>query len=128
MNVSTRVSNLRKDCDLTQKELSDKIGMNQSVLNRIEKGTRPLRDDELVAIADFFNVSADYLLGRRSASSDSLSNEQKKLLKGFEELNSGGKKVILDMITQLNFAHDVSTKETNEYIVVTGKPVITVSP
>ena len=129
MSVSSRVSSLRKDYELTQKELSDRIGMNQSVLNRIEKGTRPLRDDELIAIADYFNVSADYLLGRKNINKASLSNEQKRLLKGFEELNAGGKKIIMDMISQLNFGRNSeSSRDESNYKVIMKEPVITVSP
>lgn len=105
MDVSTKIAKLRKDFDLTQKELSDKIGINQSVLNRIEKGTRPIRYDELKNIADYFNVSTDYLLGRDNLSQNApLSSEQKKLLSEFEGLNAEGKKAIMVLIGQLNFS------------------------
>ena len=52
MNVSSKNSNLKRSRDLMQKELSDKVGINQSVLNRIEKGTRSIRDNALKTIAD----------------------------------------------------------------------------
>ena len=105
MDVSSKISDLRKNHNLTQKELSDKIGINQSVLNRIEKGTRPIRDDELKTIADYFNVSTDYLLGRDNLNRNAhLSNEQKKLLSEFEGLNAEGKKAIMVLIGQLNVA------------------------
>ena len=105
IEVSTKIANLRKDFDLTQKELSDKIGMNQSVLNRIEKGTRPIRYDELKNIADYFNVSTDYLLGRDDLNRNApLSSEHQKLLHGFDGLNEESKRLILGMIGQLNVA------------------------
>lgn len=47
---------------MQQKELAEAIGMNRIVLNRIELGKRPLRDDEAVVLADFFQVTTDYLL------------------------------------------------------------------
>lgn len=110
MDVSSKISDLRKNHNLTQKELSDKIGINQSVLNRIEKGTRPIRDDELKTIADYFNVSTDYLLGRDNLNRNThLSNEQKKLLSEFEGLNAEGKKAIMVLIGQLNFARASAT-------------------
>ena len=75
------------------------------MLNRIEKGTRPIRDDELKTIADYFNVSTDYLLGRDNLNRNTLlSNEQKKLLRGFDDLNDESKRLILGMIGQLNVA------------------------
>lgn len=63
MTPGARIANLRETMELNQTELAKKIEINRSVLNRIEQGTRPIRDDELKKIADFFHVSTDYLLG-----------------------------------------------------------------
>lgn len=62
MKIGERITELRKIKKISQQQLADKIGMNQSVLNRIENGSRPVRDDEIKAIASFFKVSTDYLL------------------------------------------------------------------
>ena len=62
MTSGQRITKLRKERDLQQKEVAAAIGMNRIVLNRIELGKRPLRDDEAVALADFFHVTTDYLL------------------------------------------------------------------
>lgn len=66
MTIGNKLINLRKRDNLTQAELAEKLHINRSVLNRIELGTRPVRDDELVQLASFFNVSTDYLLGREA--------------------------------------------------------------
>jgi len=63
MSVGNIIMSLREDSDLTQKELAVKLEINRSVLNRIEQGTRPVRDDELKKMSLFFGVSSDYLLG-----------------------------------------------------------------
>lgn len=62
MTPGQRITKLRKEKDLQQKEVAEAIGMNRIVLNRIELGKRPLRDDEAVALADYFHVTTDYLL------------------------------------------------------------------
>lgn len=62
MTSGQRITKLRKEQNLQQKEVAAAIGMNRIVLNRIELGKRPLRDDEAVALADFFHVTTDYLL------------------------------------------------------------------
>lgn len=62
MKIGERITELRKIKKISQQQLADRIGMNQSVLNRIENGSRPVRDDEIKAIANFFKVSTDYLL------------------------------------------------------------------
>ncbi len=59
MNVNTRIKNLREEFNIDQKTLADKIGLNASVMNRIELGTRPVRDEELSKIADYFGVSRE---------------------------------------------------------------------
>lgn len=64
MEIGKRIQELREKFDMNQKELADKVGLNYSVMNRIESGKRPIRDDELIKIADVFNVTTDYLLGR----------------------------------------------------------------
>lgn len=113
MDVSTKIADLRRDFDLTQKELSDKIGINQSVLNRIEKGTRPIRDDELKTIADYFNVSTDYLLGRDNLNqTPPLSSEQKKLLHGFDLLNADGRTTLCTVLNALLATHSARNMTT----------------
>ena len=63
MILSKRIIQLREKNNLSQKELSDSLNINKSVMNRIEQGTRPVREDELLKFSNFFNVSTDYLLG-----------------------------------------------------------------
>lgn len=42
---------LREQKGLTQYELAEKAHISKSVMNRIELGTRPIRDDELISFA-----------------------------------------------------------------------------
>ena len=111
MKVSDNIVSLRRYHDLTQKELSDRTGINQSVLSRIENGTRPVRDEELKIFADFFNVSADYLLGRESSVLPP-SNVQSTLLNDFEELNEDGRQAILFMLGSLKKSHPKQIKNS----------------
>ena len=63
MTTGEKIRNTREDMDILQQELADSIDMNVSVLSRIEKGTRSVRDDELKKIAEKLGVTSDYLLG-----------------------------------------------------------------
>ena len=92
MTTGERISILRESRDVLQKDLAKAIRVDPVVLNRIEKGKRSARDEELRAIADYFNVSADYLLGRDATKISSLSEEQKTALKAYDELNSEGRR------------------------------------
>jgi transcriptional regulator with XRE-family HTH domain len=98
MFLGQRIVNLREEHDLTQKELAEKLDFNRSVLNRIEQGTRPCRDDELIKIADFFDVSADFLLGRVSAVKEipqpAFSSDEKELVAWYRELSEDSKALL----------------------------------
>ena len=64
MKTYEKIKQLRENREITQIEISNALDINVSVYNKIELGIRPLREEELTAIADFFNVSIDYLTGR----------------------------------------------------------------
>jgi len=68
-DVGDRIKKQRELLNLTQLELANKIGINNSVLSRIEAGKRPVEDNELVLFVNFFDVKSDYLLGLTDDSS-----------------------------------------------------------
>ena len=109
MSVSANIIRLREKRGLNQKELAEAVNMNRSVLNRIENGTRPVRDDELTIFADYFNVSADYLLGRKTHKSTALSDEQTTVLSGFDALNSAGRNAFFAVLNGLRAAYPANT-------------------
>jgi transcriptional regulator with XRE-family HTH domain len=62
--VNERIGDLRTSKKLTQKELSDMIGIAPSQLNRIEKGgTKTINSDILIGLSKALGVSTDYILG-----------------------------------------------------------------
>ncbi|MBE6949669.1 MAG: helix-turn-helix transcriptional regulator [Ruminococcaceae bacterium] len=60
--MRNRIKDLREDRDLTQQKLADIIGITQRKYSYIETGVQPLTDEILIKLADFYNVSIDYLL------------------------------------------------------------------
>ena len=60
----SRIRNLREDFDLKQKELADVLGISTRTYSHYENGTRKIPLDILVTLADYYNCSTDYLLGR----------------------------------------------------------------
>ncbi|MCD2223234.1 helix-turn-helix domain-containing protein [Listeria cossartiae] len=64
MEIYERIVQLRTKKSISQKDLAKKINIDDSTMNKIEKGNRPIRDKELAKIADVLEVSTDYLLGR----------------------------------------------------------------
>jgi len=60
---------LRKERGIRQKEAADSLGVAQALLSHYENGKRECGLDFLIQAADFYGVSADYLLGRTSSRS-----------------------------------------------------------
>jgi len=59
-----RIRDLREDNDLTQKQVADYLKMKQPQYNRYEKGYRDIPSDVLIALADLYNTTTDYILER----------------------------------------------------------------
>ena len=64
MNYHERIKNLREDADKKQSELARIIGTSQSYYAQYENGKRPIPFDRIIQIADYFNVSIDWIAGR----------------------------------------------------------------
>lgn len=59
-----RLKEIRKGKNISQLKLAMELHMNQNTISRYETGEREARYAELIAIADYFDVSIDYLLER----------------------------------------------------------------
>lgn len=93
---------LRKNRNMTQADLSKSLNISASSIGMWEQGRREPDLDNLNRIADFFNVSTDYLLGRKILNDSSpLSTEQKNVLNVFGQLNKPHRQMILNMMSAL---------------------------
>ena len=62
--TSKRLFDLRTGTNITQARLAKELGISQSAINRYEHNAASVPDSVLLKYADFFDVSADYILGR----------------------------------------------------------------
>ena len=60
--MQNRIRDLREDHDLTQQKLADALNITQRKYSYLETGAQPLTDEILVKLADFYDVSIDYIL------------------------------------------------------------------
>ena len=58
------IRNLRIDSGYTQKQIAVLLGISQNTYSQYEIGVLNYPVDALIKLADFYNVSIDYLLGR----------------------------------------------------------------
>lgn len=64
MTLADRLVSLQKERNVLKKDIADAIGVSVMGYYRYERGDRQPTAEKLLALADFFNVSTDYLLGR----------------------------------------------------------------
>jgi len=59
-----RLRSLRKEKRVPQREIAALLGINQTVYSRYERGFQTIPVGYLIRLADFYNTSTDYILGR----------------------------------------------------------------
>ncbi|TYP56803.1 helix-turn-helix domain-containing protein [Thermosediminibacter litoriperuensis] len=62
--IGERIKSLREERKITQQELAQYLGVSQKTISNYEKGERSPDPETLKKIADYFDVTVDYLLGR----------------------------------------------------------------
>jgi transcriptional regulator with XRE-family HTH domain len=62
--MKTNLRKLRKEKGITQINLQMKTGIEQALLSKFESGERTPPTETLIRLADFYNVSIDYILCR----------------------------------------------------------------
>lgn len=65
MNYRERMRELREDRDLTQRQVAKIIHKSQQGYNHIEMGRAELKIEDLITLCDFYDVTADYFIGRK---------------------------------------------------------------
>ena len=60
--MENRIRDLREDHDLTQQQVANAIGITQRKYSYVETGQQQLTADILIKLADFYDVSIDYIL------------------------------------------------------------------
>ena len=64
MLVFHRIRDLREDSDKTQEDIAEYLVMKRGVYQRYESGTREIPVWAVIKLADLYNTSTDYILGR----------------------------------------------------------------
>ena len=64
MDYRKRIRDLREDHDKTQTEIAEALGTSQTMYARYERGASELPIRHLIRLAEYYNVTTDYLLGR----------------------------------------------------------------
>ena len=99
--LAKRLKELRFRNDITQAEFVRALGVAHQTVASWESGRTEPSNTALRDIADYFNVSADYLLGRETPKAPALSDEQTIVLKGFDDLSDAGRNALMVVLEAL---------------------------
>ena len=107
--VRNRVKELRKERRLRQEELAGRINISQQTVSRIENGDNALAADILMSLANYFDVSIDYILyrsdSRRGEESrvefDEIQERNYNLCRRYEQLNRKNQELIFNLTEEL---------------------------
>lgn len=128
-DLKERLRELRKQSDLSQQDIADKMGVSKQTISQYERGVREPDLDNLLALCDIFNVSADYLLGKadvtlrlltteelkKLSAPDQLTKEEALILSGYKALNNEGQQEMKNyseyLLGQDRFRKDTESQE-----------------
>lgn len=101
-----KIQELRTMKKITQKELAEQIGVKNYIVANWEQGRTEPSLKDLIDLADFFECSIDYLVGRENDFGQvvvmkEVSDEQKKIWCQFDNLTKDKQKVLLELLSIL---------------------------
>ncbi|EHO52263.1 DNA-binding helix-turn-helix protein [Lentilactobacillus kisonensis F0435] len=92
MTKGQRIAELRQSNKMSQSELAKAIKVSPSTIGMWETDQRAIKDNDLISLANIFNVTVDYLLGNTTSkhgkAPEWANDQDKKDLKVFLEENS----------------------------------------
>lgn len=124
-SFAKRLSSLRKEKGLSQYKLADAIGYSRGLIGNYEQGSRQPDYDTLINLANFFNVTVDYIIGNSELKNcDScnrdifLEEDEKELLEIYRKLTFKYKYKILGEIKGIleTLQEQAVTQEKNNMV------------
>ena len=118
METKTRIRELRKSMNLSQETLAAILGTSQQAVSRMENGAYDIPTDLLVKMADSFNVTTDYILGRTDIKRDlsgqvRMNHEMDRyydIVLRYQRLTDINKKTLMTMLERLEQAQGEQEK------------------
>ena len=97
-----RLKELREASSLTQSELGEKLGLSKSTIGNYEKGYRQPDLETLILLADYFQVTIDYLVERSIFPTFDISSQEEQILKIYRTIPDNKRHLIADLFAILS--------------------------
>lgn len=134
MALSDNLKKIREEYKLTKKELCEKTGISERAYLTYEFGEREPKVSVIEKLADFYNVSTDYLLGRTPVKQTAteipdpfanidVSALEKRIIKQYTELDESTRALCIELFLKLNPALNAVFQEITQQTPEPPKPV-----
>lgn len=114
-----RIRDLREDSDLTQEQLCRRLYMHKTTYTNYEQGKHTVPLDFAVTIADFYDVSIDYIAGRtnfpKGKANPQFNDDEIDLIEKFSTLterNKGKLELFMEQLIEQQKEKECKAKET----------------
>lgn len=115
MNFGDRILQLRNQNNVSQPELAAVLHVGRTTISNYETNYSKPDIETLVKIADYFNVSIDYLLGHSNEKYRELENDEQNVLAYYSRLDDEDKNYIKGLMIQL-FREKTEQKKSKKII------------
>lgn len=96
--IGQKLRNLREDHDLKQADIAQLLDITKEAYSMYESGKRQIGHESLLKLAEYYQVSLDYLYGRIANPTIQYTKSELAILDKFRELDARGKENILQML------------------------------
>ncbi|MCD7731808.1 MAG: helix-turn-helix domain-containing protein [Oscillospiraceae bacterium] len=97
-----RIRDLREDSDKNQTEIADYLGTTAQYYGRYERGLAEIPFERAIALAEYYNVSLDYIAGftnnKRGIASSDLKDSQQELIRILSEISKEDKAKLAELL------------------------------
>lgn len=99
MDIGERIKNLRINLKMTQTELAKNAGLTSAAISQFEAGIRKPSFDALSKLANAFNVSTDFLLGKKEEDQQeiNISKEYIEMIQNIMNFSEENRKLMFEL-------------------------------
>jgi len=101
-NIGTRIKKCRKERNMTQEQLAEKLDISQNYLGQIENGKRGVNISNLTKIANELDITFDYLMSENNSEAiKSDTNDKKVWLSLIDKRSPKERKMLIRIVSDL---------------------------
>ena len=120
--MASRIKEVRESRHLIQEIVANEIGVTQQAFSKYERDITNIKVDVLIKLAEYFNVTTDYLLGlsdvkrdlQRQVEMNKDLDEYYELIEAFKSLDNYDKELLWNIVQKLKETSITRKKNTKE--------------